>query len=69
MVAASPIFMGILTGENAPPTPSELPHQTGLSLGHGAGAPIEVAKDSGVWDWLKHCIQVYALGNKLRSAP
>lgn len=34
-VVVSPIFMEVLTGDDAPPTPSGLPHQAGLSLGIG----------------------------------
>ena len=30
-----PVFIEVLTGDGSPPTPSELPHQAGLSLEHG----------------------------------
>ena len=46
VVAASPIFTEVLTGDMLPPAPSELPHQAGFSLECG---------DDGVvrYDWLR----------------
>lgn len=42
-VATSPIFKEVLTGDNIPLIPSELPHQAWLSLEHGDGV--------GRYDW------------------
>lgn len=42
VVAAFSIFMEILTGDDAAPALSELPHQARLSLGHSNGMAREI---------------------------
>lgn len=65
VVATSPISMEVFMGEEAPPTPSKLPHWSGFSLEHSVAS----------YDWLRiHGLGIGSLyklrlSNKLSSVP